>query len=561
MPPIKYKLFKNFLAMVWKHLGLPEPTPAQYDMADYLQFGPKRAVIEAFRGVGKSWITAAFVIWVLYHDPQKKIMVVSASKERADAFSTFVQRLIFDIEELHFLRPQRHQRFSKISFDVGPARPDQSPSVKSTGITGQITGSRADMIVADDIEVPKNSFTSQMREKLAEAIKEFDAVLKPAAEDFDPRILFLGTPQSEMSIYNRLPARGYEIRIWPARIPVEPSKYGGQLAPFVMDMIERGAKARAPVDIRRFTDGDLTERELSYGRSGFALQFMLDTSLSDAERYPLKIEDLMVMGLDAERGPCSLAYGKDPRKNLLEDLDLVGFTGDHWYAPMWIDPGFTPYQGSVLAIDPSGRGQDETGYAVVKMLHGRLYLMASGGLLGGATPDNLKALANVAKAHKVNAVRIEDNFGDGMWGSLFRPVLTAIYPVTIEGYHSAGMKETRILAGLEPVIQGHRLVIDRSVIEKDLQEAQERHNGVSYSLFHQMTRLTRQRGALAHDDRIEALFLAVDYWLEQIAVDENKAAADDAAALLDEQLREFVDGTGFGFGDEGRGGNTSWTGA
>lgn len=146
----KLKDFRYFLYLIWKHLDLPEPTPVQVDIASFLQHGPKRKVIEAFRGVGKSWITAAYVLFRLYHDPQLKILVVSASKERADNFSTFTLRLINDIPWLEHLRPKQGQRNSKISFDVGPAKPDQSPSVKSVGLFGQLTGSRADIIISDD---------------------------------------------------------------------------------------------------------------------------------------------------------------------------------------------------------------------------------------------------------------------------------------------------------------------------------------------------------------------------------------------------------------------------
>jgi hypothetical protein len=513
-------------------------------MADYLQFGPKRCVIEAFRGVGKSWITAAFVCWLLLLDPQKKIMIVSASKERSDAFSIFVKRLIADMPELQHLRPDKKKgdRDSNLIFDVAPATPDQSPSVKSVGITGQLTGSRAHVIIADDIEVPKNSFTAPMREKLAELIKEFDAVIKPA-EDCPPdepsRIIFLGTPQTEMSIYNRLPPRGYEIRVWPARIPVDAKKYSGTLAPFVQAMIDFGAKPGHPVDVKRFTDGDLAERELSYGRSGFALQFMLDTSLSDAERYPLKLEDLMVMGLDMERGPVALAHGKDPRKNLLEDLSPPGFAGDYFWGPMWVDAEFSPYEGSVLAVDPSGRGLDETGYAVVKQLHGRLFLMASGGLKGGATPENLRKLADMAKTHKVNAVVIEKNFGDGMYGALLKPILSQVWPCSLEECLSTGQKETRILSTLEPIVQQHRLVVDRKVIEADLAS-----DDPSYSLFYQFTRLTRDRGALAHEDRLEALQMGVQYWLNLIGVDTDKVAESHREELLMADLLAFEDMAG-----------------
>lgn len=86
--------------------------------------------------------------------------------------------------------PKDNQRQSKIEFDVAPAEPDQSPSVKSVGITGQITGTRADIIVADDVEVLNNSATADMREKLLERTKEFSAILKPKKE---ARVIYLGT--------------------------------------------------------------------------------------------------------------------------------------------------------------------------------------------------------------------------------------------------------------------------------------------------------------------------------------------------------------------------------
>ena len=88
--------FRVFLSLVWRELNLPKPTRAQLGIAKYLQHGSKRIQISAFRGVGKSWITAAYVLWELYCNPDKKIMVISASKERADNFSIFVQKLIMD---------------------------------------------------------------------------------------------------------------------------------------------------------------------------------------------------------------------------------------------------------------------------------------------------------------------------------------------------------------------------------------------------------------------------------------------------------------------------------
>ena len=158
--------FKMFLQALWHELGLPAPTRAQYAIADYLQTGPKRLQIQAFRGVGKSWITGAFVLWTLFNDPERKIMIISASKERADNMSIFLQKLIIETPWLNFLRPKSDDsRWSRISFDVN-CSPHQAPSVKSVGITGQLTGSRADLMILDDVEVPGNSMTEMMREKL-----------------------------------------------------------------------------------------------------------------------------------------------------------------------------------------------------------------------------------------------------------------------------------------------------------------------------------------------------------------------------------------------------------
>jgi hypothetical protein len=92
------KDFRLFVWVLWKHLNLPDPTPVQYDISKFLQHGPKRCMVSAFRGVGKSWLTSAFVVWVLLNDPDKKIMVVSASKDRADAFSVFVKRIIQEVD-------------------------------------------------------------------------------------------------------------------------------------------------------------------------------------------------------------------------------------------------------------------------------------------------------------------------------------------------------------------------------------------------------------------------------------------------------------------------------
>jgi len=533
----KLKDFRNFLFICWKHLHLPDPTPVQYDIATFLQNKPKRGVIEAFRGVGKSYITSAFVCHTLLLDPQSKVLVVSASKVRSDDFSTFTQRLIHEIPILQHLRSREGQRQSKVAFDVGPALASHAPSVKSVGITGQLAGSRADLIVADDVEVPNNSMTQAMRDKLAEAVKEFDAILKP-----DGSIIYLGTPQTEMSLYETLPDRGYEVRIWPSRFPTTEQivRYENKLAPFIRD---QEGKTGEPTDPLRFDHEDLMERELSYGRSGFNLQFQLDTSLSDADRYPLKLSDLIVMSLDGDKAPEKPVWSRDP-DNKLTDLPNVGLPGDGYFSPQTKIGDWIEYTGSVLAVDPSGRGKDETGYAIVKMLNGILYVPECGGLQGGYKQDNLQALSVIARRNKVNLVLIESNFGDGMFMELWKPILSKIYNVSMEEVRSNIQKEKRIIDTLEPVMNQHRLVFDPQVIEKDLQTVRNypSESQAKYMLFHQMTRITKDKGSIVHDDRLDALQMAVGYWVEQMATDAEKEVDVRKERLKDEELERFVAG-------------------
>lgn len=532
--------FRNFLFITWKHLNLPDPTPVQFDMAKYMQDSPRRCVIQAFRGVGKSWICSAFVCWKLLNNPDLKFLVVSASKNRADDFSTFTKRLINEMEILTHLTPKENQRGSNVSFDVALAKPSHAPSVKSVGITGQLTGSRADFIISDDCESLNNSLTQSMRDKLSESIKEFEAVLSP-----NGKIMFLGTPQSEMSIYNELGVRGYDTKIWTARRPEQDKlhKYQNKLANFVISNTERSGD---PVDPERFTDIDLKEREASYGRSGFALQFMLDTTLSDKERYPLKLSDFIVMDINPNIAPVSLAWAGS-QEYACEDLPSVGFTGDKFYKPMFKSEQFADYKGSVMAIDPSGRGKDELGVAIVKQLGGNLYVLVCTGKSGGYSNDNLEWIAREARNHNVNHIIIESNFGDGMFTQLLKPVVNRYYPVNIEEVNHSKQKELRIIDTLEPLLNQHRLVISPQLIRQDFDTTD-----ANYQLFHQITRITKDRGSLRNDDRLDVLSIACAYWVEQMAVDTDRQEKDHREELLNKELENFIEGA---LGNRGTKGN------
>ena len=515
--------FKVFLTLVWRELDLPKPTRAQLCIADYLQNGPKRLQISAFRGVGKSWITAAFVLWVLFNDPDKKIMVISASKERADNFSIFCQKLILDISWLNFLGPQdKDQRWSRISFDVGPAKPHQAPSVKSVGITGQMTGSRAHLMIFDDVEVPANSATDMQREKLLQLVTESESILTP---DNDSRILFLGTPQSTFTIYRKLAERSYRPFVWPSRYPKDTANYEGLLAPQLVDDIEKGVERWSPTD-SRFSDLDLMEREAAMGRSNFMLQFQLDTSLSDSEKFPLKFQDLIVTSLGSE---CAerYAWSADPRY-MIKTLNPVGLPGDRFYGPMFIDEGICPYDETIVSVDPSGRGSDETTACVLSQANGYIFIRQMMAFKDGYSDDTLTAIIRMGKRHGATKLLVESNFGDGMVCELFkRHLIQMQVGMDVEEVRATVRKEERIIQTLEPLLNQHKLIMDPKVLEWDYASNPESppERRLEYMLMYQMSRMCRDKGAVKHDDRIDAMAQGCQYFIDAVAQSAHQAQA------------------------------------
>ena len=509
--------FKLFLQALWGQLDLPTPTRAQYAIADYLQHGPKRLQIQAFRGIGKSWITGAFVLWTLFKDPEKKIMIISASKERADNMSIFLQKLIIETPWLSHLRPKSDDaRWSRISFDVN-CSPHQAPSVKSVGITGQLTGSRADLMILDDIEVPGNSMTEMMREKLLQLCTEAESILTPKE---DSRIMYLGTPQTVFTVYRKLAERNYRPFIWPARFPRSLSSYEGLIAPQLQEDIDEGAEKWEVTDPDRFNEEDLIEREAAMGRSNFMLQFMLDTSLSDAEKFPLKMADLIVTSVNPDTAPDSIVWCSDPR-NCIKDLPTVGLPGDYFYSPMQLQGEWLPYDETICSVDPSGRGTDETAAAYISQRNGFLYLHEMRAYRDGYSDPTLLDILRGCKKYGVTKLVIETNFGDGIVAELFKKhLLQTKQGIDVEEIRATVRKEQRIIDTLEPVLNQHRLVVDRSVVDWDYTSNKDAapESRLLYMLFYQMSRMCREKGAVKHDDRLDCLSQGVQYFTDALAI-------------------------------------------
>jgi len=99
-----------------------------------------------------------------------------------------------------------------------------------------------------------------------------------------------------------------------------------------------------------------------------------------------------VIDIPTQEAPEKVSWSSDSQY-IVEGLPNVAFNGDHYHKPMFMSSEFVEYTGSVMSIDPSGRGKDETGHA----LNGYLHVRRCGGIAGGYSEEALQKLAVIAK--------------------------------------------------------------------------------------------------------------------------------------------------------------------
>lgn len=566
--------FPHFLCYLLRELNLADtPTLRQLEVAEWLENGPDRSITTAYRGLGKSFESGGYALWRLRHDPfTEKVLIPACTAEKAEEVTTFMARCIRDVDILRCLEPRPDGRSSVSAFDVGPAVIDQSPSVRAVGILSPaLTGKRCTLCLPDDIETLNNSITTLKQERLAQAVTELEAIIKPDDPGFDPdaprdysqgglrqvfprQIRYLGTPHLESSLYLRLVReRNYAIRFWPARFPDpnDPDEwecYEGNLAPGIAEAVQAQPSLKGePTDPERFGHQELLKRETRMTRASVQLQFMLNCRLSTMDRYPIRLGDLMVMDLDGKALPEVVIWAASPDQRI-QNLICVGMGADRYYHRPTVINGWVSAEETwrcVLAIDPAGRGSDELAWAVIAELNGNFFLLESGGTTRGYEPAVLAMLAERAKRWSVNYCVAESNMGDGMFTALLSPAMAKVYPVSIEEIRVSQQKERRMVDTLAPLVQQHRMVVSSELIKKDYNEAErDPETGHQRSLMYQLSRITVERGSLSFDDRLDAVALGVKFFTDAAAQDQEKAKATRQEELDDAMRQAWFDETG-----------------
>ena len=507
--------FIIFYTYVFAHLGLPRPSRAQYEMALFVSDrSNSHRMLMAMRGLAKSLTSQIYVVWRLLNDPDEKILVMSAGKTRAGNYSQFVQKLIKMLPITKSMSPRHNiERTSGESFDVAGASPSDSPSVYAVGAATQVTGFRASLIVYDDIETAQTVESAVKSEMIDTYAMEAQNLLMTGKDES----ITLCTPHSTSSIYiNWIDEKGFVPFVIPAYYPQHQSVYFGGLAPYIKERLEENPSLVGQAVDERIDHEFLESKKMRIGKSKFKLQFELDVSESDTLRYPLKLSDLIVMDVDDDIAPLKVMYSSMPDKRI--NIKHNGFSKDKLYMPSYVSDETAEYEYRILSVDTAGRGKDELGISILYSLSSKIFIKKITGMEGGYGDDVMQGIADLCALHEINAIVIEDNFGDGMFTKLIEPFLIKTTPKTeIVPIKVSGQKEVRIIETLEPIMNQHRLIIGKEVLEHD-QEAPSR----MYSFTHQLSHITRERESLKHDDRLDSLANGVNHIIEFLADDEDR---------------------------------------
>jgi len=82
--------FRDFAYLGMQYLGF-NLTDMQADIADYMQHGPRKRMVQAQRGEAKSTLAALYAVWRCIQDQGTRILVVSAGETQASEVATLIK--------------------------------------------------------------------------------------------------------------------------------------------------------------------------------------------------------------------------------------------------------------------------------------------------------------------------------------------------------------------------------------------------------------------------------------------------------------------------------------
>ena len=423
--------FKRFIVFWNQEMGLRTPD-VHFKMAVWLErawiSGQKHMLMMAFRSCGKSTIAGLFAAWLLYRTPDLRILVLAADYTLAKKMVRNVKRIIERHPLTTKMKPDRADQWASDRFTVKRNFILRDPSMMAKGVTSNVTGSRADIVICDDVEVPNTCDTPEKREELRRRLGEIEYVLA----DGNGTQLYIGTPHNYYTIY----ADKSRMEIGEEQVFLH------EFHRFKMPLLDDCGKIVWP---ERYCIADIERMKRQSGPNKFASQMMLK---------PVNIAEGRLDASKIQIYKHELNYSKELQTLFLGKTKLVS-------ASAWWDPAFGSLKGdgSVLAV----LFADKHGNAY---LHRLEYIRQKGNDDADEASAQCRIIAEIAKELMLPSITLESNGIGKFLPSILRNELAkAKAPCSVQEFHNSRPKDLRILEAFDAVLASRRLFIHKSVLQ------------------------------------------------------------------------------------------------
>lgn len=449
--------FAIFLA-VWNRQQSQQTPRVHLRIANWLErrwlSGDKRLLLMAFRSCGKSTLVGLFCAWLFWRSPDLRILVLAADLALARKMVRNVKRIIERHPATQALKPARLDQWGSDKFTINRNKELRDPSMLAKGISANLTGTRADIIICDDVEVPKTCDTSDKRANLRERLLELDYILVP-----DGLQLYVGTPHSWYTIYA-------------AAARAEAGEAQPFLNGFKRLVIPVLDQAGASVWPERFSLDVLDATKRKTGPRHFQSQMLCEpVNISEGRLNP---QDLQIYEADLE-------YTEAARQPVLslDGRKLVA-------ASAWWDPAFGRADGdrSILAIVYGDEAGDY-------WLHHLAVIQVNTRDSTDAATQQCQQIAKLVERFYLPALTLETNgLGKFLPGLLRKALGEAGLMCAVNEVTSRRPKALRIIEAFDAVLAAQALHVHKDVLKTPfLQELQD----------------WRPSGGANHDDTLDAV--------------------------------------------------------
>lgn len=387
----------------------------------------RQALLMAFRNSGKSTLVGLFCAWVLFNKPETRILVMAADYALAKKMVRNVKRIIEQHPLTINLKPTRLDQWAADQFTVNRPVELRDPSMLAKGLGANITGLRADLIICDDVEVPKTCDSAPKRQDLREKLNELDYILTPQGMQ-----LYIGTPHTYYTIYQNCYDEAKKEQI----------PFLQNFEQLVFPLLDENGKSAWP---ERFSEKKIAAIRARSGENKFLSQMLLrPVNICDSRLNPERL-----LAYNAE---IDITYANSREILKIGEQKMLS-------ASCWWDPAFAASKGdkSVIACVFT----DENGHY---WLHDLEYIKVN--LVDSDNVASLqceKVIAFLERNH-LSAIRIEANgIGKFLPGILKQNIRRRQLQVAVLEVYSHSNKAQRILEAFETLLAERALSVHQKI--------------------------------------------------------------------------------------------------